>query len=46
MTTHEDALGAPVERDERGSHVRANRLELWLAPVRNHDWIAARIGLN
>ena len=47
MTAHEDVLGAPIGRDrQRGSRVRANRLELWLAPVRNHDWIAARIGLN
>jgi hypothetical protein len=32
--------------DEFRSQRPANSLQPWLAPVRNHDWIAARIVLN
>ena len=33
--------GSPVRTPRRASSV-----QLWTAPVRNHDWVAARIGLS
>jgi hypothetical protein len=31
---------------ERRTPRRASSIQLWLAPVRNQDWMAARIGLG
>jgi hypothetical protein len=36
--------GAP-RRTARRTPRRPSSIQAWSAPVRNHDWVAARIGL-